>query len=104
MTEHGEVPKKMEERRWGQQEMLERLLETVDHIHGELGELSVQMTDRVAKLEQDTKTLSRDLTAISVIAGKHAESISWIKGAGAASVTILSVIIIWILSHLVFKP
>lgn len=95
---------KMEERRFGQQEMLERLLETVDHIHNELGSLSVTMTDRVAKLEQDAKAMARDLTAISIVASRHSESISWIKGAGTGSLAVLSVVLIWILSHLVFKP
>lgn len=107
MSEHnlgpGEI-RKMEERRFGQQEILERLLETVDHIHNELGTLSVTMTDRVAKLEQDTKTIARDLTAISIISGKHSESISWIKGAGTGALAILSIVMVWILSHLMFKP
>ena len=107
MSEHnlgpGEI-RKMEERRFGQQEILERLLETVDHIHNELGTLSVTMTDRVAKLEQDAKSTSRDLTAVSVVTAKHSESISWIKGAGTGAIAILSIVMIWILSHLVFKP
>jgi hypothetical protein len=97
-------PPKMDERRWGQQEMLERLLETTDHIHDELGDLTVAMTDRVAKLEQDSKNQAAVLSGLSVVVGKHSESISWIKGAGAASVFILGGMIVWILSHLVFKP
>ena len=94
----------MDERRWGQQEMLERLLETTDHIHDELGDLTVAMTDRVAKLEQDSKNQSATLTGLAIVVGKHTESISWIKGAGAASVAILGMAIVWILNHLMFKP
>ncbi len=107
MSEHnlgpGEI-RKMEERRFGQQEMLERLLETVDHIHDELGNLSLTMTDRVAKLEQDNKSMSRDLTAISVVTSRHSESISWIKGAVVGSFSVLSLVMLWILQHLMFKP
>jgi hypothetical protein len=94
----------MDERRWGQQEMLERLLETTDHIHNELGQLSVTMTDRVAKLEQSSENQAGSLTGLAIVVGRHTESISWIKGAGAASVVIIGGLIIWILSHLVFKP
>jgi len=100
----GVGPKMETERRFGQQEMLERLLQTTDHIHDELGKFTLAMTDRVAKIEQDTKNMGMNITSLSIISAKQSESINWIKGAGAASVVILTGMIIWILSHLMFKP
>ncbi len=98
---------KMDERRFMQQEMLERLLRTTDDIREDLKEFTLLMTDRVAKIESqqlsDGKAFSRDIAALSAMTARHAESITWIKGAGAASVTILSVLIVWILNHLMFK-
>jgi len=97
-----ETPK-MDERRWGQQEMLERLLETTDHIHDELGTLNVAMTSRITRLEESSANQATILSGLTIVVGKHAESISWIKGAMASAVFIFSVLIVWILNHLAFK-
>lgn len=96
--------KPMEERRWLQQEMLERLLKTTDHIHDELGALTVTMTDRVSKVETKVDSQGEIITGLTVVTAKHSANLSWIKGALAATGLIFGTLIIWILSHIVFKP
>jgi hypothetical protein len=94
----------MEERRATQQQQLDRIIEGMDNIQRDLSNLREDVAGRVGKLEMQMGIQAATIGSLAVTSERHAANINWIKGAGAASVAILGGMLIWVLSHLVFKP